>query len=195
MNTRIFVALVLVVALVVLLPCGGCVSSQPPQGSIPSATTPVAPTTPAVPTTPAPIPNKAISADSEPDKAVTWIRPAIVAIGHIRPGDMASYNLEVHNGQPVQATYDVTYRVADRAREGYIIAGPEYAKYVTVAPQPLILEPYETGSVSVVVSIPSNEIVAAPNWEFWISVMDAGATGLIRSELCCRWQIAMEQED
>ena len=135
------------------------------------------------------------SPSSEPAKDVTWIMPAKVDISNVRPGDMASCDMEVHNGKSYAARFEIKFRMPDRVREGYVAAPASYVRYVTVTPAFLDLGPYETGVVSVLISIPANDPPPDCKWEFWISSMDTEVIGLLRQELCARWQVAMDCED
>ena len=166
--------IVAIAAIAVLLPCGGCAPARLPQGQV--ATVPA-------------------MTGGTPDNDVTWINPAVVSIGNYNAGDTATYNIEIHNGAAVPNTFDVTYRVPDRVHDGYDFADARYSKYVTIAPAQLTLGAFGTGSVAVVVMMASDEVPPSYMWEFWVSVISQGDTGLIRKELCSRWQVAMPHED
>lgn len=159
--------------LIGLLLSGGCSpqgSSQPPS-----------------------VPMPVVSASGQPDNSNTWIMPAIVSIGNYAPGDVAMYAIEVHNGKATAATYHTAYRVPDRVYEGFTMAGPEHGRYVAIEPEYLTLGPRETGSVTVVMSMGAQDAAPAAAWEFWVSVTDAEAVGLIQHELCSRWTVTMKE--
>jgi catechol 2,3-dioxygenase-like lactoylglutathione lyase family enzyme len=166
-------ARLVVVLGIVLLLCG-CA----PQGSgIPAIVPPAAPI---------------VYAGSEPGDDNTWIRPAIVRLGNFEPGDTAEYSIEVHNGKSVQSMYHIAYRVPDRTYEGFVPLDAAGVRFVTIEPMALVLGPRETRMVLITVTVPKYETPPVA-WEFWISVVDTEATGLIQHELCSRWTVMMKE--
>lgn len=138
------------------------------------------------------VPEPAVSASGVPADSNTWILPAIVRLGNFAPGDTAEYSIEVHNGKTTQGIYRVMYRVPDRTYEGYTALDAAGVRFVSIEPATLVLGPRETGSVLVTVKVPEYEKPPLA-WEFWVSVTDAEATGLIQHELCSRWAVTMKE--
>ena len=60
-------------------------------------------------------------------------------------------------------------------------------------PHPVgLLAAKETRQVLIAVEMPKGA-EAPPKWEFWISVRDTTQTGMVQTELACRWLVEMRR--
>jgi len=166
-----------IVSLVVLvLSVSGC------YGSITQTTTEY--TTPATTTIP--------FAGFEPPQNTTWISPGKVNVANFHPGATAQYPITIHNGNSVTISYKIVARVPDNVTEEWTKATEKIVQdWVIVADPTPVLMPYETRDIMVTLNMPKNTVSPALKWEFWVSVMDATQSGMIKTEMCCRWLIDM----
>ena len=122
----------------------------------------------------------------------TWISPGKVEVGNFYPGARAEYPLSIHNGKDEPAKFSVTYRVADNTGEGYVTAPSEAQGWVIIADPAPVLAAKETRQVLIAVEMPKGT-KASPKWEFWIAVKDVTQTGMVQTELACRWLVEMRK--
>jgi len=120
-----------------------------------------------------------------------WISPGKVEVGNFYPGARAEYPLTIHNGKDEPAQFSVTYRVADNTAEGYVTAPGGAEGWVIIADPAPVLAAKETREVLIAVVMPKGA-TAPPKWEFWIAVMDVTQTGMVQTELACRWLVTMK---
>jgi hypothetical protein len=121
----------------------------------------------------------------------TWISPGKVEVGNFYPGARAEYPLSIHNGNDEPAEFSVTYRVSDNTAEGYVKAPDEAEGWVIIADPALVLPAKETKDVLIAVEMPE-DAEAPSKWEFWIAVKDVTQTGMVQTELACRWLVEMK---
>lgn len=135
----------------------------------------------------------------EPPEDMTWISPGKVVIGNFHPGARAEWDITIHNGELEERSFEVMYRAPDRIKEGYW-PPPEVAQdWVIIADPAPILASRETRDILIVLEMPVEagdvdiESVdwVPPKWEFWISIRDVSQTGMVVTELCSRWLVAM----
>ena len=163
------IGLLIVISLLLV----GCAQSC--SSPTPSAESPDASTTPAEP----------------PPENQTWISPGKVEVGNFYPGARAEYSVTIHNGGDEPAEFSVTYRQPGDADEGYIIAPSAAEDWVMIADPAPLLAAKETRDVLIAVGMPKGA-QAPPKWEFWIAVKDVTQTGMVHSELACRWLVTMK---
>lgn len=121
----------------------------------------------------------------------TWISPGKVEVGNFYPGARAEYPLTIHNGKDEPAEFSVIYRVPDNVGEGYAKAPNEAKDWVIIADPAPVLAAKETRDVLIAVEMPKGS-KAPPKWEFWIAVKDITQTGMVQTELACRWLVTMK---
>ena len=175
----------LVIAVMLLAGCAQP-ASQPyvPPADIAPPVIPVAPTAPETP-------EVTLPGDKPPPEDVTWISPGKVNVSNFYPGARAEYPLTVHNGNDTTASFSVYYRYPDHVGEGYEKPPLEAQDWVIVADPTPVLMPRETRDILIALDVPENANISTPKWEFWIGAKDTTQTGMVRTELCCRWLIAM----
>jgi hypothetical protein len=121
----------------------------------------------------------------------TWISPGKVEVGNFYPGARAEYPLTIHNGKDEPAEFSVTYRQPDNVGEGYAIAPSAAQSWVIIADPAPVVVAKETRDVLIAVVMPKGT-KAPPKWEFWIAVKDVTQTGMVQTELACRWLVEMK---
>ncbi len=121
-----------------------------------------------------------------------WISPAEVQVGNFHSGARAEWNIRVHNGKSKLTQFEITYRIPDNTREGYLMPPKEAQDWVIIADNSPILLPNETREILVVLAMPKDvdETITGKKWEFWISVVEGGQ-GLVQTEMGERWLISM----
>ena len=121
----------------------------------------------------------------------TWVSPAKVEIGNFYPGARAEYMISIHNGSDEPAEFSVSYRVTDNITEGYEPAPADAESWVTIEDPAPVLAAKETREALITVEMPE-DAQAPPKWEFWIVAKDVTQTGMVHTELACRWLVAMK---
>ncbi|MBA7571641.1 hypothetical protein ES708_13407 [subsurface metagenome] len=121
----------------------------------------------------------------------TWISPGKVEVGNFYPGARAEYKISIHNGSDEPAEFSVSYRAADNTAEGYEPAPAEAQAWVTIDDPAPVLAAKETRDVLIAVEMP-DDAQAPPKWEFWIAAKDVTQTGMVQTELACRWLVEMK---
>lgn len=121
----------------------------------------------------------------------TWISPGKVIIGNFYPGARAEYPVTVHNGNEASCSFTITCRPADHVDEPYVKAPSEVQDWVMIVDPTPVLAPKETKDILVTLEMPEDVEVFAPQWEFWVSVIDTTQGGVVRTELCSRWLVSM----
>ena len=121
----------------------------------------------------------------------TWISPGKVEVGNFYLGARAEYPLTIHNGKDELAEFSITYREPDNTAEGYVRAPDEAQEWVIIADPAPKLAAKETKDVLIAVEMPKGA-KAPPKWEFWIAVKDVTQTGMVQTELACRWLVTMK---
>ena len=121
----------------------------------------------------------------------TWIYPSKVQIGNFFPGARGEFTLRVHNGDLDSNEFSVYYRVPDAIRGEYAQAIEGVRDWVVIEDSNFTLEPKETKEVLVILEMPRNTEVFAPNWEFWVAVKEK-QTGMVQVELASRVLVEMK---
>jgi hypothetical protein len=121
----------------------------------------------------------------------TWISPAKVEVGNFYPGARAEYTISLHNGSDQPAEFSVGYRVSNNITEGYEPAPAAAEDWVIIADPAPVLSAKETREVLIAVEMPGDAQVP-PRWEFWIVAKDVTQTGMVQTELACRWLVVMK---
>lgn len=128
----------------------------------------------------------------EPPRNVNWISPAKVEVGNFYPGARAECELSVHNGNDYEASFDVRYRHPDNVKDGYVMPTVEAEGWVSVLDSPIVLAPYATGTVLIILEMPEDAISPGDTWEFWVSAKDTTQEGMVMVELATRWLVHMK---
>ena len=145
---------------------------------------------PAIPQTPT-FTNGAIQdAGSQPPDDMNWISPGKVNVTNFYPGARAEYPVTVHNGNDTACSFAVGYRYPDHAGDDWMLPDIDVQDWVIVADATPLLAPKETRDILVTLKMPEDADIFAPQWEFWISVMDM-SQGMVKTELCVRWLVTM----
>lgn len=121
----------------------------------------------------------------------TWVSPGKVEVGNFYPGARAEYMISLHNGSDEPAEFSVSYRVSDNTTDGYEPAPAAAGDWVIIAEPAPVLAAKETKDVLIAVEMPG-DAEAPPKWEFRIVVKDVTQTGMVQTELACRWLVAMK---
>jgi hypothetical protein len=121
-----------------------------------------------------------------------WISPGKVEVGNFSPGARAEYPLTIHNGNDEPTEFSVTFQVPGSTAEGYDQAPSAAQDWVIIAEAAPVLAAKETRDVLIAVEMPE-DAEAPPKWEFWITVKDVTQTGMVQTELACRWLITMSE--
>jgi hypothetical protein len=121
----------------------------------------------------------------------TWISPAKVEVGNFYAGARAEYTISLHNGSDEPAEFSVSYRVSNNITEGYEPAPADAEGWVTIADPAPVLAAKETREVLIALEMPGNA-QALSKWEFWIVAKDVTQTGMVQTELACRWLVTMK---
>jgi hypothetical protein len=122
----------------------------------------------------------------------TWISPAKVEVGNFHPGARAEYTLNLHNGSDGPAEFSVSYRVSgNNTTDSYEPAPAGAQDWVIITDPAPVLAAKETRDVLIAVDMPE-DAQAPPKWEFWIVAKDVTQTGMVQTELACRWLVTMK---
>jgi hypothetical protein len=119
-----------------------------------------------------------------------WISPGKVNVGHFYAGARAEYPLTIHNGNDQPTEFSITYRVATGTDEEFVVAPDEAQDWVIIADPTPVLAAKETREVLIALEMPKNAEAPA-KWEFRVVVKDASQTGMVQTELACRWLVTM----
>jgi len=123
-----------------------------------------------------------------------WIEPGKVVVGNFYPGARAEWPLTIHNGNDQPAEFSLTFLAASGVDidTGYVyVAAPGEAQdWVIIADPTPVLAAKETKKVLIAVEMPEGA-TAPPKWEFRVVVRDTTQTGMIQTELTCRWLVTM----
>ncbi len=122
----------------------------------------------------------------------TWISPGKVEVGNFFPGARAEYPITIHNGNDEPAEFSVTFQVPGNTAEGYDPTPSAVQDWIIIADPTPVLEAKETREVLIAVVMPE-DAEAPPKWEFWIAVRDVTQTGMVQTELACRWLVTMSE--
>ena len=120
-----------------------------------------------------------------------WLSPGKINVGHFYPGARAEYPLSIHNGNDQQTEFSITYKEASNTSEGYVAAPEEAQDWVIIADPTPVLAAKETKDVLIALEMPKGA-KAPDKWEFWVVVKDNSQTGMVQTELACRWLITMK---
>jgi hypothetical protein len=120
-----------------------------------------------------------------------WISPGKVNVDHFYPGARAEYPLTIHNGNDQPTEFSITYREASSPEEGYVTAPDETQDWVIIADPTPVIAAKDTKEVLIALEMPE-DATAPPNWEFRVVVKDVTQTGMIQTELACRWLVTMK---
>ncbi len=119
-----------------------------------------------------------------------WISPGKVEVGNFFPGARAEYPLTIHNGNDEPTEFSVTFQVPGSTAEGYDTAPSAAEGWVIIEDPAPVLAAKETRDMLIAVVMPE-DAEAPPKWEFWIAVKDVTQTGMVQTELACRWLVTM----
>jgi hypothetical protein len=117
--------------------------------------------------------------------------PGKVEVGNFYPGARAEYLITIHNGKDEPAEFSVTYQETSSPTEGYVTAPDEAQQWVIIADLAPVLAAKETRDVLIAVEMPG-DAQAPTKWEFWIVAKDVTQTGMVQTELACRWLVTMK---
>lgn len=146
--------------------------------------------TPVIPPTPV-FTNGAIQdSGKQPPDDMNWISPGKVNVANFYPGARAEYPVTVHNGNDTACNFAVSYRNPDHVDGDFVKPDTEAQDWVIVADATPLLAPKETRDILVTLKMPEDADIFAPQWEFWISVIDT-SQGMVKTELCVRWLVTM----
>jgi hypothetical protein len=120
-----------------------------------------------------------------------WISPGKVNVGHFYPGARAEYPLSIHNGNDQSTEFLVTFKEPANAEEGYVTAPTAAQDWVIIADPTPVIAAKDTKTVLIAVEMPKGADAPA-KWEFWVTVKDASQTGMVQTELACRWLVTMK---
>jgi hypothetical protein len=119
-----------------------------------------------------------------------WISPGKVEVGNFYPGARAEWPLTIHNGNDQPAEFSITYRVTGSPAEGFVVAPEETQDWVIIADPTPVLKAKETREVLIALEMPK-DAKAPAKWEFRVVVKDTTQTGMVQTELACRWLVTM----
>jgi hypothetical protein len=120
-----------------------------------------------------------------------WISPGKVNVGHFYPGARAEYPLSIHNGNDQPTEFSVRYKEPGTPEEDFVAAPGEAQDWVIIADPTPVLAAKETREVLIAVEMPKG-VEAPEKWEFWVAVKDVTQTGMVQTELACRWLVTMK---
>jgi hypothetical protein len=120
-----------------------------------------------------------------------WISPGKVNVGHFYAGARAEYPLTIHNGNDQSTEFSITYREASSPDEDYNQAPDGAQDWVIIADPTPVLAAKETKEVLIALEMPK-DATAPEKWEFRVVVKDASQTGMVQTELACRWLVTMK---
>lgn len=120
-----------------------------------------------------------------------WISPGKVLVGHFYPGARAEYHLSIHNGNDQPTEFSVSFKEPGSTDNGYVTAPSEAYDWVIIADPTPVLAAKETREVLIAVEMPKGA-EAPEKWEFWVAVKDVSQTGMVQTELACRWLVTMK---
>ena len=119
-----------------------------------------------------------------------WISPGKVEVGNLYPGATAEYPLTVHNGGEVATEFSLCVRQPDNTTVGYDPFPKIYFDWVVIDKPLLDLDAKQTADVLIIIKMPEDADYSGKQVEFWISVIDQGQSGMVRTELACRWLVS-----
>jgi len=125
-----------------------------------------------------------------PPDDMNWISPGKVNVANFYPGARAEYPVTIHNGNDTACNFAVSYRYPDHVDGDFVKPNIEAQSWVIVADMTPLLAPKETRDILITLEMPEDADIFAPQWEFWISVMDT-SQGMVKTELCVRWLVTM----
>jgi len=120
-----------------------------------------------------------------------WISPAEVDVGNFYAGARAEWLVTIHNGNDKSAKFSVTYSQPSTTAEGFVTAPTVAQDWIIIADATPVLAAKETKEVLIAVEMPKGA-TAPKKWEFLIVVKDVTQTGMIQTELACRWLVTMK---
>ncbi len=132
-----------------------------------------------------------IDAGQMPPSNRTWMSPGKVQIGNFYPSARAEWNISIHNGNDVATEFEVKYREPSYTAEGYAKPMAGTKDWVIIADATPVIAARGTKDILVVVAMPKDVKNYPLKMEFWISVMEKAQQGMVKTELCSRWQIVM----
>jgi len=127
---------------------------------------------------------------NQPPDDMNWISPGKVNVTYFRPGARVEYPVTVHNGNDTACSFAVNYRYPDHVDGDFTKPDIKVQDWVIVADMTPLLAPRETRDILITLEMPEDAGMFAPQWEFWVSVMDM-SQGQVKTELCVRWLITM----
>jgi len=119
-----------------------------------------------------------------------WISPAEVDVGNFFAGARAEWPVRIHNGNDQPTKFSVTYSKPSTTAEGFVTAPNEAQDWVIIADATPVLAPKADKDVLIAVEMPKGA-TAPEKWEFLIVVKDITQTGMVQTELACRWLVTM----
>ena len=146
--------------------------------------------TPVIPPTPVFTNGAVQDSGNQPPDDMNWISPGKVNVANFYPGAKAEYPVTVHNGNDTTCNFAVSYRYPDHVDGDFVKPNTEAQDWVIVADMTPLLAPKETRDILITLEMPEDAVIFAPQWEFWVSVMDM-SQGMVKTELCVRWLVTM----
>lgn len=91
------------------------------------------------------------------------------------------------------ALFNIGPKIPEKAMVGFVKAPIETQDWIIITKPKIVMAPYETREIPISIEMPEDikDGSFPPNWEFWISVIDASQKGVVNIELCSRWLIKM----
>ena len=96
----------------------------------------------------------------------------------------------MHNGNDQPAEFSITCKIPGETGDGYAKPPDAVQDWVIIADPTPVLDAFETRDILIAIEMP-DDAEASPKWEFWIAVRDMSQTGMVQTELACRWLISM----
>lgn len=130
------------------------------------------------------------SSTSPPDANKTWLRPGKIQVSKYSPGEKVMHKISVHNGNSVEMSFSIYYRIPDYVEGGFVTAPDNTFKWIVISESTPILKANETKEIEIILDLP--EATQTPDqWEFWIGVKENTGSSVV-SELCSRWLVSMK---
>ncbi len=120
----------------------------------------------------------------------TWISPAKIQIGNLRPGSSVKQIITIHNGNETPTKFLVYYRTPDYVENGFYAAPADAHNWLKILDANPNLEPRQTKEIQLVLNLPDDAQIPE-RWEFWIAVKENNGSSLV-AELASRWLITMK---
>lgn len=140
-----------------------------------------------------PAPNLVATPDTTPDAAPLYDEGIVpgkvnVSVNNYYDGVSKSYSLALRNNYPTGRVYYVFYKQPIRVTAGYVTAPIEAENWVSFDKQYVPVQSFGVAGVEVTLTLP--KIPNMPDkWEFWIGMTEATNVGNIKTEVCSKWLV------